>query len=250
MRNFILIFLFVLCAVSAKSDTLRVASDNWSPFFMATETGITGIGYDIIVEIGKRTGDHLEIIHRPNLRAKVMFEEGQIDIIPVDAALWNDTSQHLYMIFSDELFKVREFVYTLKEAAIPASIEALRGKSVAIMRGYIYPLIDPLLREKAISVREYDREVTLIKLLKNSRVDAIFMDDIAFPFMAIQNNLSPNQFAKGLQLSSTSVCIKISTEKKEIAERFNRAIQKMKNDGTIDRIIEKYTKQIKKHLPS
>ncbi len=68
------------------------------------------------------------------------------------------------------------------------------------------------------------------------------MDSIAFQTNISQLNYDKTMFKRGMQLSDTKLSIKIIREKAYLLLRFNKAIAVMKQDVTIDRIINKYTR--------
>jgi len=66
------------------------------------------------------------------------------------------------------------------------------------------------------------------------------MDYIAFQTNISQLGYDKSMFKRGLKLSDTQLCIKIHPGKSYLLPRFNKAIAAMKQDGAIDRIINKH----------
>jgi polar amino acid transport system substrate-binding protein len=227
---------------SAHGETLTAASDNWPPFFMRTDGQLAGIGYEILTEIARRTGDTLEIKKLPNKRALKLFDEGQIDLIVIDSALWNDPKNIPGMLFTDELMSVSEYIYFLRDNYIEVKRPSdLAGKTVSILHGYSYPLFDTAFSDGTVNKYQVYNEQSLLEMLIKKRANAIFMDSIAFHYNIQQLKHDPNLFKSGLQLSNAPLGVKIRRAKADILPRFNKAIADMKADGSIDLIVQKYT---------
>ncbi len=171
-----------------------------------------------------------------------MFDDKQIDMMVIDSPLWNDPVKAESMIFSNEVMSLQEHIYFLKERYIEvATPEDLHGKTVNILRGYYYPVFEDAFKKDIVKKHEIDCEPSLIKTLILKRCIAIFMDSVAFQYNISQSGYDKEMFKRGLQLSDTKLGIKIRREKAHILPRFNKAIAEMKRDGTINRIIKKYT---------
>ena len=226
----------------ADSAILYAASDNWPPFFMEEDGKISGIGYDILTEVARRTGDKIHISRLPNNRALKLFEEGLIDIIVIDAALWNDPKNIPGMAFSDNLMSVNEYIYfstgNFIEMKTPSD---LTGETVGILNGYSYPVFDDAFAKGKVKKVEAYREQSLLQMLMRKRVDAIFMDSVAFDYNTRRFGYDQALFRRGIQLSDAPLGIKVRRGKAGILPRFNKAIAQMKADGTISKIVRKYT---------
>lgn len=238
-----LISFVLLCfSLQANAEHFNAASDIWSPFIMATEESYSGIGVDILNEVVKRTGDTVSIQLAPNKRAMKMFEVGEADFMILDSPLWNDPEMSDQMVFSDDVMSIQEYIYFLKSSFIEVKTPSdLNGQTVNILRGYYYPLFEEAFSNGSIVKNEVGSEPSLIETLVRGRVAAIFMDSIAFQYTTSKFKYETNQFQRGLQLSNTKLGIKIRADKAYVLPRFNQAIKAMKQDGTIDRIIQKYT---------
>lgn len=222
-------------------ESFTAASDIWTPFVMYSDNQFSGIGYDILIEVAKRSGDTVSVQYVPNKRAQNMFDNGDIDISVIDSSLWNDPAKSDSFVFTDDIMIVREFVYFLKEDAIKViEPDDLFGKTVSIMNGYYYPVFDEALQRGDISYIEVGSEESLVKMLILKRADAIFMDSIAFGNTISKLGYDHELFVRSFQLSETSLGIKIRHEKSYVLPRFNAAIASMQEDGTISRIINKY----------
>jgi polar amino acid transport system substrate-binding protein len=236
------VILTTMPSAHANSGILYAASDNWPPFFMEENAEISGIGYEILTEVARRTGDKIQISRLPNKRALKLFDEGQIDIIVIDAALWNDPKNIPGMVFSDDLMSVNEYSYFRNDNFIDLKTPTdLAGRTAGILNGYTYPAFDEAFNTGLVKKVEAYREQSLLQMLMHNRVDAIFMDSVAFDYNTSRFGYDQALFKRGIQLSDAPLGIKVRVGKAEILPRLNKAIAQMKADGTIDKIVKKYT---------
>lgn len=227
---------------NAQGETLTAASDNWPPFFMQTDGQLSGIGHDILTEIARRTGDRIKMQKLPNKRALKLFDEGKIDLIVIDSPLWNDPQNIPGMLFTDELMAVSEYIYFLRDSHVEVKTPAdLAGKTVTILRGYSYPSFDAAFASGTVQKYEVYNEQSLLEMLIKKRASAIFMDSIAFHYNVQKLKHDPNLFKSGLQLSNAPLGVKVRRARADILPRFNQAIAAMKADGSINKIVQKYT---------
>jgi len=238
----ILLLSILFHPLTVHSEDLKAASDIWSPFFMVSNNQYTGIGVDILTEVIRRTGDTVSFQYLPIKRSQVMLDRNEIDIIVLDSPLWNTPEIAKNMLFSNNVMSIQEHIYFLKESYIEVDSPAdLYGKDVNILREYYYPVFEHAFNQGLVKKNEINIEANLLKTLIAKRCDAIFMDSVAFHYTISQLGYDKKKFKRGLQLSDTILAITISQNKSHILPRFNKAIDDMKRDGTIDKIIKKYT---------
>lgn len=240
------LFLFLLFPSNVYCEKLIAVSDTWSPFFLESNGQYSGIGFEVLTEVVRRTGDIVTIKNVPNRRSQIMFEGKEVDIMVLDSPLWNDPKKAKSMVFSDKVMSVQEYIYFSRGKYFDVKKpKDLAGRTVNIMRGYYYPVFEKAFKTGMVLKNEVNSESSLIRMLVSKRIDAIFMDSIAFRYTISKLGYDQKLFKRGLQLSDTSLCIKVRREKAYILPRFNSAISSMKKDGTIDKIIKKYTRGLK-----
>ena len=209
---------------------------------MQTDGQLSGIGHDILTEIARRTGDSIKMQKLPNRRALKLFDEGKVDLIVIDSPLWNDPKNMSGMLFSDDLMMVSEYIYFLRDNYIEVKTPAdLAGKTVNILHGYSYPAFDAAFSNGTVQKYEVYNERSLLEMLMKKRASAIFMDSIAFHYNVQKFKYDPTLFRSSLQLSNAPLGIKVRRARADILPRFNQAIAEMKADGSIDKIVQKYT---------
>ena len=243
MKKLFLTIALCVFSLTSTAEGFKAASDIWSPFFMVSSNGYSGIGVEVLNEVVRRSGDKVSFHSMPTKRAHVMLDNNDVDLMVLDSPFWNSDYQMKTIIFTDDIMSVQEYIYLLQENDITITTPSdLKGKTVNILRGYSYPLVNHEFKEGLFHYQKVDNETSLIKTLLLNRADAIFMDSVAFQYSISIMGHDNALFSRGMQLSNATLGIKIRKEKNHILPRFNKAIADMKKDGTIDNIISKYTK--------
>lgn len=239
-RLFITLLLFV--SVSIFSEEYIVATAEWSPYAMKTDKEILGISVDILKEVFILTGDTYTIKLLPVERLNKLFDDNKIDINFADSPLWNDPSNGNYL-FTVSYSNVDEYIYFKKDKFIDVKTpDDLKGKKVGIVRGYYYEVFENNFNNNLLIKDESNTNEALFQKLNWGRIDCAFFDTVLFDYLIKTEKANVDDFKRGVVLTNSPLGFKIRIEKKNSVEKFNKAIEKLKRDGVVDRIIKKYTK--------
>lgn len=238
------ILFFVFFSGNAYSETLKAAMPNWAPFFTESKDGdYSGIGVDVLDEIVKRTGDSASYSLYPAARLLQKLDTGKIDLIIIDSPNWVKPERKSIVSFTNSIMPFQEFVYFLaakyKDIKEPKD---LNGLFVGHIFGYYYEPFEDLFKNEIINRETPGTDTSLLEMLKKKRVDAILIDPFAFNVARVKLRYDKELFKRGLQISNIELTSTIRKGKKDILPRFNKAIEEMKADGTIQKIVDKYTK--------
>ena len=242
MGRIMMAIVVLFCLVqNSHAEAIMAATAEWKPYAVRTKDGFKGIAVDILKEIARRTGDNIIIELYPAPRLKRYFETKKIDINFADSLYWNKISAPPTYIFTDSYLFVKEYVYSMtKDDLKIQKIEDLHGKTVGITRGYYYSMVEDAFNHGFIRKERADTDELLFKKLVNGRNTLIFMDELSFNFLVNRFNYDKTRFKRGLQLTYAPLGIKVRMEKKHLITRFNHAIDDMRKDASINKIIDKY----------
>ncbi len=244
MTKYLVFFFLIFLSFSIFSEEFIAATANWIPYAIENEKSgeVFGIGADIIREVCRRTGDAVKLKIFPAERLNQMFDSKKIDINFADSPNWNDVKEDSPFVFSESYSRVVENIYFLKENYIEVrKPEDMKGKTVGIVRGYYYELFNEAFANNVVPFYEVNTEGALFQMLKEKRLYCAFFDNYVFDYLVNRPGYKASDFAKGALLSNSPLGFKVRIEKKEALKKINKAINDMKKDGTIDKIIEKYT---------
>ena len=243
MRSLTSFFLLFIMTNTAYAEQLNSATAKWSPYAMESEEStLNGIAVDIFNQIISRSGHTNESTLLPTKRLNALFDTNKIDINFADSPNWNPKRSNPQYVFSDPYMHVAEYIYFKEGSDLTVSQPSdLNGKIVGINFGYYYEDFTPFFKKESIRTYESHTANKLVSQLSSGRIDAIFLDEIAFKHLLNEENLSPISFKRGKQLSMAPLGLKIRIEKKHLRAKFNQVIAELKKDGRIKKIIDDYT---------
>lgn len=233
------LLLLLPCSVQAEDFRIMRHPGAFPPYYFEESDPRTGIVKDIFAALTQETGDTAQYVVAPFKRAIFMFESGEIDIEPMANPDWRkspyvDGEYSIPYTTSEEvlLFRSgREFRFK--------GPDDLQGKTVGVVAGYEYPAFTSHFSEGTIRPHFLKNEDELIKLLLAGRIDQAFMNK-KFAQYQIKTRRLGDELVVGDVFSSKDIMIRFHPSRKAAIPRFNKAIRKLKGNGTIDRILNKY----------
>jgi len=211
------------------------------PFtFLDTKTNsIQGIMVDLITEIGKDAGFAVQIEPMQFSALIPSLTANKIDLIA--AAMFATAARKEVVDFSDPVYTYGEGLVVPKaDAKAYASQEDLKGTVVGAQVGTAF--VDALKKTGLFSeVKVYDTIPDILRDVNAGRLKAGFAD---YPILAY--NLKQGGFAEVKLVDSYkpatvgTVAIGIRKSDTELLGKINASLAKLKANGTIARILEKW----------
>ncbi|MBB5220469.1 putative amino-acid transport system substrate-binding protein [Amaricoccus macauensis] len=222
----------------AAADTIRVGmSGGYFPFTFVKQDVLQGFEVDFMYAIGKETGDTIEFSTMGFSGLIGALEAGRIDtvanqitITPEREAKFAFTQPYVY---DGAQVVVREGNDAIK------GVDDLRGKTVAVNLGSNF---EHLLRElpfaNEITIKTYESNIEQDTAL--GRVDAFVMDRVSSAQVIAESPL-PLQLA-GAPFSEIRNALPFRKDEtgEAMRDRVDAAITKLKADGTLKAISEKW----------
>jgi len=119
-----------------------------------------------------------------------------------------------------------------------SSKDALKGKSVGVQRGTIQDKYVTKNFGDVVDVKRYTTSDDLVLDLQGGRLDLVFLD---FPVgeSTIMKQDGFDSISDTIQLGD-GVAVALRKRDKDLAEKFNKALKAVKDNGTYDKIMNKY----------
>lgn len=246
MRLLFLVLAF-LGIGTAGACTLRIAPEEWPPYFYNNKAGVGGIDYELLRAIVNQAGCSLQVEKEmPPARRNVMFLQGKLDLQM--AATATDERRGFarfslpYRQETVGLFTVPEKLEKLRGIGSFADVAALKAALLAPRLGYYgddyqrsLPLLNADGRRSTFST--FDQG---IKMLEAGRGDLIMGDAFALRHAARINKVKivplayiPHRAPVHLMLNAAS------TTQEELA-RINQAITQLEQNGVLGAIRARY----------
>ncbi len=238
---FLLGIVYSIASANVFGETLivAVAEKGKPPLTFPQHASETGIYLDILAAIGSITGDTFVFDYYPPKRIMYTFEAGKADIEMGINPAWRQSSR-VPGNYTIPFAKAEDIVlFSIGQKVSVNAADDLTGRAVGTMRGYYYPGYMDAFAKGEIKREEGNDEENLLKRLLKGRYKQVFIrKEIAEYWMKL--NPRYQNFEIGDVIGSAEIMIRVHPSKAHVLERFNKAIQQLKQSGQIERIYVQY----------
>jgi putative amino-acid transport system substrate-binding protein len=238
MKLIVACLAWVMVALPVAADTIRVGmSGGYFPFTFVQQDKLQGFEVDFMNAVAAETGDTVEFSTMAFSGLIGALAAGRIDTVANQITITPDREAKFVFtqpyVYDGAQVVVREGNDAIK------GVEDLRGKTVAVNLGSNF---EQLLRElpfaNEITIKTYDSNIEQDTAL--GRVDAFVMDRVSSAQVIAQSPL-PLQLA-GPPFSEIRNALPFRDDEagRALRDRVDAAITKLKQDGTLKAISEKW----------
>ena len=206
------------------------------PYESTDDNGnFVGIDIDVATAIAEKLGLELQVDDMDFDAALLAAQNGKSDLVMAGVTVTED--RQLVMDFSDSYATGIQSII-VKEDSDVATPDDLADKMIGTQRGttgYIYCTDD----FGDDHVTPYDNGLTAVQALVNGQVDAVVIDNApAKEFVAANPGLKILDTA----YAEEDYAIGVAKGNTAMLDAINGALEELKNDGTLQAIIDKYIK--------
>ncbi|KXT76450.1 ABC transporter substrate-binding protein/permease [Streptococcus sp. DD12] len=239
------LLLTVFCALffsgQAKADDKIsvVADQTYAPFeFKDSDQTYKGIDVDILKKVAEIEGWDYNVSYVGFDAAVNAVQSGQADAIM--AGMTVTEARKKVFTMSDTYYDTSIVIATTKSNKV-SKYSQLKGKTVGVKNGTAASTwLDNHKKEYGYTVKTYDTGDDMYNSLAAGSVYAV-MDDKAVIQYAINQGQDLNLSMKGESIGSFAFGVKKGSKYEYLVTQFNDALAKMKADGSLSAIIEKWT---------
>ena len=240
-----LLFLFPLFSLGyVNADTIKIVSDTaYAPFeFKDTDQTYKGIDIDIINKVAEIKGWNIQMSY-PGFDAAVnAVQAGQADAIM--AGMTKTKERENVFTMSDTYYDTKVVIATTKSNKI-TKYEELSGKTVGVKNGTAAQRFLESIKDKyGFTIKTFDTSDLMNNSLSTGAVNAI-MDDKPVIEYAINQGQDLSINMDGEAVGSFAFGVKKGSKYEYLVTEFNEALAQMKKDGSLDKIINKWTSSSK-----
>ena len=240
-----LLFLFPLFSLGyVNADTIKIVSDTaYAPFeFKDTDQTYKGIDIDIINKVAEIKGWNIQMSY-PGFDAAVnAVQAGQADAIM--AGMTKTKERENVFTMSDTYYDTKVVIATTKSNKI-TKYEELSGKTVGVKNGTAAQRFLESIKDKyGFTIKTFDTGDLMNNSLSTGAVNAI-MDDKPVIEYAINQGQDLSINMDGEAVGSFAFGVKKGSKYEYLVTEFNEALAQMKKDGSLDKIINKWTSSSK-----
>lgn len=234
------LFPFFALGATAQADTVKIVSDTaYAPFeFKDSDQTYKGIDVDIINKVAEIKGWDIDMSF-PGFDAAVnAVQAGQADAIM--AGMTKTSEREKVFTMSDTYYDTKVVIATTKANNI-SKYEQLKGKKVGVKTGTAAQRFLEKNKDKyGYTLKTFDTGDLMYNSLSAGDVDAV-MDDQPVIEYAINQGQNLKISMKGEAVGSFAFGVKKGSKHEHLVTEFNEALAQMKEDGSLDEIINKWT---------
>lgn len=240
--------LLSLAAASESGEYLvHTGPNGYPPFVFVHEQGdkvsYSGIVIDLLDVFEQKNPEFRRKYNQMSrARANSQIERGEFPDLMFMSKDFVSPEQQKEFLFTHPLFTSQDIVVTRKDNALEyVRPESLYGKTVAILRGYSYWEFDNLFEKGVVTSVPVDRHTQAIGMLERNRVDAYFGNIHVTPHYLNQVGAKKDLFSfSDNALSEVTYSFMIHSEKVNLYTALNTFIKKVVDDGTLQKIVDRY----------
>ena len=237
---FLLALLPLFAVTSIHADTIKVVSDTaYAPFeFKDSDQTYKGIDVDIINKVAELKSWDINMTF-PGFDAAVnAVQSGQADAIMAGMTKTKDREKVFTM--SDTYYDTKVVIATTKANTI-SSYSQLKGKTVGVKNGTASQrFLEKIKNKYKFTIKTFDTTDLTYNSLNSGSIDAM-MDDQPVIEYAIKQGQNLKISIKGEAVGSFAFGVKKGSKYEYLITEFNEALAQMKKDGSLDKIITKWT---------
>ena len=237
---FLLALLPLFATINIHADAIKVVSDTaYAPFeFKDSDQTYKGIDVDIINKVAELKSWNINMTF-PGFDAAVnAVQSGQADAIMAGMTKTKDREKVFTM--SDTYYDTKVVIATTKTNTI-SSYSQLKGKTVGVKNGTASQRFLEKIKDKyKFNLKTFDTTDLTYNSLNSGSIDAM-MDDQPVIEYAIKQGQNLKISMKGEAVGSFAFGVKKGSKYEYLVTEFNEALAQMKKDGSLDKIISKWT---------
>ncbi|WP_018130334.1 basic amino acid ABC transporter substrate-binding protein [Effusibacillus pohliae] len=211
----------------------------YAPFESQNEKGeIVGFDVDLLKAIADKAGFKVTFKNTPWEGIFTNLQNGDRDILISAITITDERKKS--MDFSEPYFEAKQLIAVPKDSKI-AKFEDLKGKKVGVQTGTTGDdVVSKLLGKDNPNVKRFESTPLALKELANGGVEAVVADN------GVVINYVKNNSDKGFKMiddpsfEKEFYGIAVKKGNKELLDKINDGLKKIKDDGTYKKIYDQY----------
>lgn len=241
----VLSVLLVACGGTASKAPLKVGTSADYPPYESKDQSNNFIGFDmdLVREIGKRSGHEIQIVDMSFDGLIAAVQEGKVDAV-IAAMQATDARKEKVDFTKPYHFVSDAFIANPKNDVPMKTAKDAAGKKIGVQTGTVQEkwVMDNLVKPgltKEDQVFRYDRADNAGLDLQAGRIDLVLVIADAGKKLADQMGLKVALVTKETVAAGQAIAIKKGNS--ALQAEFDKAIDDIQKDGTLDQLLKKYS---------
>lgn len=229
-----LLGLATIGTASAQTPLVINFDEGNAPFMYSEGGKPKGIYPSLISAAFAKMGTNVQLNAIPWKRALAEADEGKAGV----GGIYKNSARLEKYDFSEAIYQEKLVLYTLKDKTFPfAKLDDLKGKSIAVVRGWSYgDAFDKARADKLFKAEETENDQLNLKKLAAGRVEAVVASPAAADPILKKEGLTDKVVAlsEPVTTNDTYLIFPKAMNKADLLKTFNETLQKMKADGSYE----------------
>lgn len=227
--------LFSACGNDNKDKVLMATEAGFAPYEYLSGNEIVGVDVDIAQEIAKDMGKDIEIKNMNFDGALLAVQQGKVDFVAAGLSIKPERLEK--MDFSIPYATSKQVIVVKKDAGVVNSEADIKETTKVGFQtgttGQFYAEDDIKCDKKG-----YTKYSQAAQDLKNGKIDCIIMDEVPAKLIVKAN---PDLVILDKELFTDEYAIAVKKGNKELLEKINKTIERLKSEGKIEEFTIKHT---------
>lgn len=223
---------------SEKSQKIVIGMDDSFPpmEYRDESNNLKGFDIDVANEIGKRLNIQFEFMPTDWNGVIQSLKTKRFDIILSSLSITPEREKEI--AFSNPYLAAGQIVVVRKDDNSINTPQDLKGKVVGVQLGSTSEEAMKDLESSMKDVKRYDKNTEAFQDLAIGRIDAVVVDELVGRYYIKDQNANYKILSQ--ELRKENVGIGFRKEDTALKEKFNKVLEDMKKDGTLEKISEKW----------
>jgi polar amino acid transport system substrate-binding protein len=204
--------------------------------FRDASNNLQGFDIDVTKELEKKLNVKFEYLPTEWKGVIQSLKSKRFDII--FSALSVTEERQKEILFSNPYLIGKQIVVARKDDSTITIPENLKGKMVGVQLGSSAEAAMNELAETTKEVKKYDKNTDALQDLAIGRIDAVVVDELVGRYYIKEQNDKYKVLDKAL--ASEPVAVGFRKEDTALKEKFDKALEELKMDGTMEKISKKW----------
>lgn len=217
---------------------ISYGSHNGAPYVIQSNNQIqSGLIWDIGHELAYKLNARAHFMKLPRKRQATYLEQGKIDVLLLSNPKWLNNHQRLN--WSNALFEEQDLLVSLQHTLITKEKD-LHGLNIGTIRGYQYNILDAGFEKGHYYRDDVSNLVSNFDKLRLRRIDALVDSSILINYR-LSTMSNPEIFKiSPVVVSQHVIQAAVSPSANIPSHQIIDALNALKKEGVIDKIIKKY----------
>ncbi len=214
---------------------------SYPPYFIFDEGKPSGIMFDVLFFIAKKSDYTVSVTHLPKNRVAGLLKAGKVNATG-QAPEW--TKEANQFEFTDVVMEIRDVIFShIDNPHSFSTFDEMIGKTAITHLGYHYPIFDVYFDNNQIKRYDTVDERAMLGMVMKKRGDFTIINElVAKRTLAKYNWIKSFKMAK-IHSKNIGYRFMFSKEWRHFVKFFNKELIKMKKNGTLRKIVEKYVSE-------